>query len=1090
MYNKSTKRNMMTSIMALLLCFSMLLGTTFAWFTDSVASSNNVIQSGKLDVELYWADGKEDPASVTWTKASDNIYKADQLWEPGYTDAKHIMVANEGTLAIKYQLSIIPTNDLTDQAYDLASVIDVYFIEGGVQLDERADLSDLTPVGTLRDLISGGVKQGTLAAGDEFTATIVLKMQESAGNEYQELSVGSFFTIRLLATQLGAEEDSFGDDYDDNAWMDGMIVYNAADLQAALYNGGVVTLGANVELNSTVVVPGISPLAYNKHAAVIPADSITPNLRATNTVTLNLNGFSITAGENMPAGEPMIVNNGALSIVNGTIAADENSGAAIQNVGTLTIEEVTVKSESTAVAVENKGEMTIVEAKIVAESAISSVEGTVVIESGSFAGTVDGKVEISGGDFSGTISGEVEINGGNFSGDIVADDNGAGPVINGGNFEGELDADLLPEGVDGFITSVEDLTKAFANGGNYIVTKNLALTAQVTLAKGTTVSLDLLDHTISATSVATGKNFQVFEVVGSLTVKNGTVTTEHTGANMGWNNSTNVFDVVSGGSLTLENTTVKNLGGSDMAYAVNIGNNGGATLNASNSVIESVNYTAVRVFNNANGDINVNFANGTELKSASAPFFVHFWTEKDLGSKQEERQAYLHLNFGADTKVSRYSGSVSLIRFGFDDAIYFSSIEMDTLAVASQTALEWAINHGYKAILNGDLELTNTLKIEKGVNAVIDLNGKTLSANLTGTGNQDMILVNGNLTVKNGKITLAVTQNQGWNAMSTIFDITAGGVVNLDGVNAENLGGTDMNFVAHLNNWGTATLNVNNSTLKATYVAIRVFNSGYDMNNVTIDNSTIVGGNYAFWVHNYTAADFGSQEKADSQAKLLNLNFTNCEFVAVKSAFRYGMTDSVLTDANGNRVVFTAEELIAALKTEKVVVLGADITMKAEFTNGYGVTGIIIDGQTLDGNGHTLTVTGAGTTWDSAIYIKGGKVQNLKIAGAMRGVFMGTANADVYLDNVSFGTIYTFNSDGANKNYGVYISNSTMNGWTSHSDCHKEVVYTNCFFTEGSGYAYCRPYGPTKFINCTFDTGFGIDKTQTTELVFENCIYN
>ena len=107
----------------------------------------------------------------------------------------------------------------------------------------------------------------------------------------------------------------------------------------------------------------------------------------------------------------------------------------------------------------------------------------------------------------------------------------------------------------------------------------------------------------------------------------------------------------------------------------------------------------------------------------------------------------------------------------------------------------------------------------------------------------------------------------------------------------------------------------------------------------------------------------------------------------------------------------------------------------------------------------------------------------------MRGVFMGTAKADVYLENVSFGTIYTFNSDAGNKNFGVYISNSTMNGWTSHSDCHKEVVYTNCVFTEGSGNAYCRPYGPTKFINCEFAAGYAIDKSKTTELVFENCTF-
>lgn len=107
----------------------------------------------------------------------------------------------------------------------------------------------------------------------------------------------------------------------------------------------------------------------------------------------------------------------------------------------------------------------------------------------------------------------------------------------------------------------------------------------------------------------------------------------------------------------------------------------------------------------------------------------------------------------------------------------------------------------------------------------------------------------------------------------------------------------------------------------------------------------------------------------------------------------------------------------------------------------------------------------------------------------MRGIFMGSATADVYIDNVIIdGTIYTFNSDGGDKNYGVYISNSTLNGWTSHSDVHKEVVYTNCEFGEGQGYAFCRPYGPTKFIGCNFSEGFTVDPIGA--VVFENCTIN
>ncbi len=142
--------------------------------------------------------------------------------------------------------------------------------------------------------------------------------------------------------------------------------------------------------------------------------------------------------------------------------------------------------------------------------------------------------------------------------------------------------------------------------------------------------------------------------------------------------------------------------------------------------------------------------------------------------------------------------------------------------------------------------------------------------------------------------------------------------------------------------------------------------------------------------------------------------------------------------------------------------------------------------RAFSSQGNVLTVSDANGTWDCVVAAKGGTIKNLTVAGAMRGIFMPGANGDVYIGNVIFkDVIYSFDSDAGNKNYGVYISNSTLNGWTSHSDVHKEVVYTNCNFGEGSGYAYCRPYGPTSFVGCAFEAGFEIDACG--KITFENC---
>ena len=218
MSKKTTKRALAMSFVSVFLCVCMLVGTTFAWFTDSVTSSNNVIKSGTLDVEMSWADGKTDPANTTWKDASKGAIFNNDLWEPGYVDAKHIQIKNVGTLAFKYKLNIVPDGAVTE----LADVIDVYYLPTATQVT-RDMIAAATPIGTLADLITDpdGAAYGKLypvgnTANEPSaqTVTIALKMQEDATNEYQGLSIGSDFSVVLMATQKDYESDSFDDTYD------------------------------------------------------------------------------------------------------------------------------------------------------------------------------------------------------------------------------------------------------------------------------------------------------------------------------------------------------------------------------------------------------------------------------------------------------------------------------------------------------------------------------------------------------------------------------------------------------------------------------------------------------------------------------------------------------------------------------------------------------------------------------------------------------------------------------------------------------------------------------------------------------------
>ncbi len=196
-----------------------------------------------------------------------------------------------------------------------------------------------------------------------------------------------------------------------------------------------------------------------------------------------------------------------------------------------------------------------------------------------------------------------------------------------------------------------------------------------------------------------------------------------------------------------------------------------------------------------------------------------------------------------------------------------------------------------------------------------------------------------------------------------------------------------------------------------------------------------------------------------------------------------------------NTPVCTADELVAALEANKGVILMNDIKIDpASMSNAYGKTGINVkNGQTIDGNGHTLNIQGAGGTWDSGINTTGGLIKNLTVTGSFRGIFINhnsSYSEKVVLENVTVGgngTVYTISCD-QGLYQGIEATNCTFNGWTSFAKTAGEAKFVNCSFGEGSGYKYCRPYSDTEFINCTFCPGYSVDTTRA-EVTFTDCTF-
>ena len=244
---KSTKRALLLSALSLLMCVSMLIGSTFAWFTDSVTSGNNKIVAGTLDIALY--EVEPDPAALFFggdpvkvigeiTNSSDPLFGEDIRWEPGYAAVSNLMLENKGNLALKWQAIVRPVADIGE----LADVIDVYVARQLLytehsSFEEQKDT--LTKVGTLRDVMNGkAILSGAMEEkGDPEWFSIVLKMQETAGNEYQGKSAGAF-DITILATQYTSESDSFNNQYDAGAELPVVTsVDSQAELNAAISAG-------------------------------------------------------------------------------------------------------------------------------------------------------------------------------------------------------------------------------------------------------------------------------------------------------------------------------------------------------------------------------------------------------------------------------------------------------------------------------------------------------------------------------------------------------------------------------------------------------------------------------------------------------------------------------------------------------------------------------------------------------------------------------------------------------------------------------------------------------------------------------------
>ena len=235
---RATKRALLTSVTALVMCVVMLAGTTFAWFTDTASTGVNKIQAGNLDVALEYAIEWDTEGKVTkWENAEGKTLQfkkaagapADEqvLWEPGCTyELPELRVVNKGNLALKYIIKVtgIETNhEVVPGEPNLKDVIDWTIKYGTNKVeDNTGDIPVVTGY--------------SLNPGASDVVTIKGEMDKNAGNEYQGLSIDGV-SVTVYATQMTAEFDSFDNEYDKDAAYKGSQEFTSGTY--TLNKGGV-----------------------------------------------------------------------------------------------------------------------------------------------------------------------------------------------------------------------------------------------------------------------------------------------------------------------------------------------------------------------------------------------------------------------------------------------------------------------------------------------------------------------------------------------------------------------------------------------------------------------------------------------------------------------------------------------------------------------------------------------------------------------------------------------------------------------------------------------------------------------------------
>jgi len=361
MTSKTTKRALLSSIISIVLCFAMLLGTTFAWFTDNAATGSNVITSGNLDVVVEYTLGDKDATGeLEWAdldKAKDLFQKG--LWEPGHTEVVALRVTNNGSLALKYTANMNINNETIGKTKDnkdivLSEVLTVESVKSDYLSDVTAAFAGENGITYTTNTsfkaadVLGTKDSDILKNGDIEYVIIKVDMAETVGNEanHDGTNIPTIdFGINVVATQYTHENDTFGNQYDANAAYP-TVVKTVDELTKALTAGENVKLDDDIALTSTLMTKKNAVIDLNGNTITAPASGNMFQSSSDSDPSLFITSSADGAEINVSGGDTaVLLGYGSTVIKNVTInvtGCDNFSPAPFNVYGDLTLGEGTV----------------------------------------------------------------------------------------------------------------------------------------------------------------------------------------------------------------------------------------------------------------------------------------------------------------------------------------------------------------------------------------------------------------------------------------------------------------------------------------------------------------------------------------------------------------------------------------------------------------------------------------------------------------------------------------------------------------------------------------------------------------------------